>query len=362
METDITKGLNQQQVAESRNRHGDNVLTPPEKASVWTQFLEKFKDPLIKILLVALVLSIGIACYEAFWLNAGGKAFLEPLGIFLAVTLATVIGFVIELNANKKFEMLNQMNDDAAVTVVRDGNITQVARRDIVVGDVVILETGDEVPADGNLVDSVSLSINESTLTGEPVIKKTHIEADFKKDATYPSNRALRGTTVTEGHGTMLVDAVGDATEYGKVYEAAQIDNGVKTPLTLQFERLGRLVSYASYTIGALIIVGRLCIYNYGAGFEWRGFIEYHDYARRDADCGQRARGSADERDAEPRAEHETDARNKQSGEENARLRDDGCNNRDMHRQDGYADSEPDENLRNAVCRPGKIAATCRQQ
>lgn len=181
METDITKGLNQQQVAESRNRHGDNVLTPPEKASVWTQFLEKFKDPLIKILLVALVLSIGIACYEAFWLNAGGKAFLEPLGIFLAVTLATVIGFVIELNANKKFEMLNQMNDDAAVTVVRDGNITQVARRDIVVGDVVILETGDEVPADGNLVDSVSLSINESTLTGEPVIKKTHSEADFKK-------------------------------------------------------------------------------------------------------------------------------------------------------------------------------------
>ena len=185
METDITKGLNQQQVAESRNRHGDNVLTPPEKASVWTQFLEKFKDPLIKILLVALVLSIGIACYEAFWLNAGGKSYLEPLGIFLAVTLATVIGFVIELNANKKFEMLNQMNDDAAVTVVRDGNITQVARRDIVVGDVVILETGDEVPADGNLVDSVSLSINESTLTGEPVIKKTHIEADFKKDATY---------------------------------------------------------------------------------------------------------------------------------------------------------------------------------
>lgn len=275
METDITKGLNQQQVAESRNRHGDNVLTPPEKASVWTQFLEKFKDPLIKILLVALVLSIGIACYEAFGLNTGWKAFLEPLGIFLAVTLATVIGFVIELNANKKFEMLNQMNDDAAVTVVRDGNITQVARRDIVVGDVVILETGDEVPADGNLVDSVSLSINESTLTGEPVIKKTHIEADFKKDATYPSNRALRGTTVTEGHGTMLVDAVGDATEYGKVYEAAQIDNGVKTPLTLQFERLGRLVSYASYTIGALIIVGRLCIYNYGAGFEWMSFIEY---------------------------------------------------------------------------------------
>ena len=275
MKTDYSKGLTSAQVAESKGKYGDNVLTPPAKASVWSQFIEKFNDPLIKILLVALVLSVGIACYEAFGLNEGWKAFLEPLGIFLAVMLATVIGFVLELNANKKFEMLNQMNDDVAVTVLRDGNITQVPRRDIVVGDVVILGTGDEVPADGTLIDSVSLSINESTLTGEPVIKKTHIEADFKKDATYPSNRALRGTTVTEGHGTMVVDAIGDATEYGKVYEAAQIDNGVKTPLTLQFEKLGRLISYASYTIGALIIIGRLCIYNYGDGFEMFDFIEY---------------------------------------------------------------------------------------
>lgn len=274
MTTDYTKGLTARQVEESRARHGVNVLTPPEKASVWSQFLEKFTDPLIRILLVALCLSVGIAFYEAFALDAGGKAFLEPLGIFLAILLATVIGFILELNANKKFEMLNQVNDEVAVTVIRDGNVTQVARRDVVVGDVVILATGDEVPADGTLFDSMSLSINESTLTGEPVIKKTHIESEFKKDATYPSNRALRGTTVTEGHGSMVVEQVGDATEYGKVYEAAQIDNGVKTPLTLQFERLGRLVSYASYAIGALIIVGRLLIFDY-TQFQAIEFIQY---------------------------------------------------------------------------------------
>ena len=268
------KGLSLQKVAESRSKYGTNVLTPPEKPSVWSLFIEKFNDPLIKILLVALCLSIGIATYEVLGLGEGFAAFLEPVGILIAIILATAIGFVLEQNANKKFEMLNQVNDDILVKVVREGNVTQVPRRDIVVGDVVILETGDEVPADGTLIDSMSLSINESTLTGEPVIKKTHIESEFKKDATYPSNKALRGTTVTEGHGVMVVEAVGDATEYGKVYVAAQIDNGVKTPLTLQFERLGRLVSYASYTIGLLIIVGRMLIFDY-SDYEVVELVDY---------------------------------------------------------------------------------------
>lgn len=275
MSAEYPKGLSNSEVQESRERHGVNILTPPAKTSVWKQFLEKFSDPLIKILLVALCLSIGIAFYEVIGLGEGLDAFLEPVGIFVAIMLATVIGFVLELNANKKFEMLNQVNDDIPVTVVRDGNMTQVPRKDIVVGDVVVLETGTEVPADGMLIDSVSLSINESTLTGEPVIKKTHIEADFKKDATYPSNRALRGTTVTEGHGVMVVDAVGDATEYGKVYEAAQIDNGVKTPLTIQFERLGKLVSYASYAIGLLIVVGRLLIFDFGSDYTTLELVDY---------------------------------------------------------------------------------------
>lgn len=269
------KGLTAEEVVASRKKYGGNVLTPPAKIPVWKRFLEKFDDPLIKILLLALCLSIGIAFYEVFGLGEAPDAFFEPLGIMAAILLATGIGFVLELNANKKFEVLNRVNDDVPVSVVRDGIVTQVARKDIVVGDTVILETGAEVPADGTLIDTVSLSINESTLTGEPVISKSHIEAEFEEDATYPSNKALRGTSVTEGHGVMVVDAVGDATEYGKVYEAAQIDNGVKTPLTLQFERLSKLVSYASYAIGALIVVGRMSVFDYDVPYTAVQLVNY---------------------------------------------------------------------------------------
>ncbi len=276
MSTDnrINTGLSQNQVEESRRKHGINILTPPPKPSLWSQFIKHFDDPLIKILLVALLFSIGIAVYEYTLPEHGFNVFLEPLGIFIAIILATVIGFALEVNANKKFEILNQVNDDVLVKVIRDSNVTQVPRKDIVVGDIVILETGDEVPADGVLVDSVALNINESTLTGEPLIKKSHKPEDFKDDVTYPTNHAMRGTTVVEGHGTMEVTSVGDATEYGKVYEAAQIDNGVKTPLTMQFERLGKVLSWCSYTVGALIVIGRLSF------FDWSGAtsIEMIDY------------------------------------------------------------------------------------
>ena len=275
MSNEQLTGLTTEEVEKSRSKFGTNILTPPEKESVWSQFVEKFKDPLIRILLVALLLSIGIAFYEVFGLGDDLFVFLEPLGIFVAIVLATGIGFVLEQNANKKFEMLNQINDDVPVTVIRNGNVTQVARKDIVVGDIVVLGTGDEVPADGTLIEAVALSINESTLTGEPVVKKSHLPEDFDKEATYPTNMAMRGTSVTEGHGMMRVDAVGDATEYGKVYVAAQIDNGVKTPLTLQFEKLGRLISYASYSIGALIIIGRLLIYDYDVAFNVLHFVNY---------------------------------------------------------------------------------------
>lgn len=269
------KGLTDNEVIESRQKHGINVFTPPPKPSVIKLFLEKFKDPLIKILLVALMLSVGIAIYEFIELdNHGWEVFFEPLGIFIAVILATMIGFILELNANKKFEMLNQVNDETLVKVRRNGNITQIARKDVVVGDIVILETGEEVPADGELFETVTLSINESALTGEPVIKKSHRPEDFKADATYPTNAAMRGTTITEGHGVMRVTHVGDETEYGKVYVAAQIDTGVKTPLTIQFEKLGKLISYASYAIGLLIVVGRLLIFDYNP-FEWVEFVEY---------------------------------------------------------------------------------------
>lgn len=261
----LLRGLTGSEVEANRLKFGVNVLTPPEKASLFSQFVEKFRDPLIKILLVALLLSIGISCYEVMSLGEPATVFLESVGIFVAITLATLVGFLVEVNANKKFDMLNKVNDDVAVKVLRDGNITQVPRKDVVVGDIVILEAGEEVPADGLLLDSMTLSINESTLTGEPVIKKSHIESEFKPDATYPTNRVLRGTTVTEGHGVMRVDAVGDATEYGKVYEEAQIENNIKTPLTLQFDKLGRYISYGSYFVGAIIVIGRLLIFDYAS-------------------------------------------------------------------------------------------------
>ena len=268
-----SNGLTSQQVIENRKKHGVNILTPPPKPSLWIKFFENFKDPMIRILLVALALSMGIAVYEFTQPGHGLEVFFEPVGILVAIILATGIGFILEVNANKKFEVLNQVNDDVAVKVIRDGGITQVPRKDIVVGDLVILNTGDEVPADGVLIDSVALSINESTLTGEPLIKKSHLPEEFKDDVTYPTNHVMRGTTVVEGNGTMEVVAVGDATEYGKVYEAAQIDTGVKTPLTLQLEKLGKVISWGSYTVGALIIIGRLAMCDWGA--ESLGLTKY---------------------------------------------------------------------------------------
>ena len=259
-------GLTDLQVLESRKQHGENVLTPPEKESLWKQFFEKFTDPIIVILLVALGLSIVVSCYEFLSGHAKASAFFEPAGILIAILLATVVGFFFELSANKKFEVLNKVNDDTLVKVIRNGNVCQVSKKDVVVGDVVILETGEEVPADGELLEAVSLQINESTLTGEPVCKKTVNPDDFMKDATYPSNQAMKGTTVADGHGIMQVLKVGDSTEYGKVYEGAQIDSSVETPLNQQLDKLADLITKTSYALAALIIVGRLISYFVSAG------------------------------------------------------------------------------------------------
>ena len=253
-------GLTKQQVLESRRRHGDNVLTPPPRQSLWSQFIEKFSDPLIKILLVALALSVGISLYEMLVAGRDASVLLEPLGILIAVTLATLVGFAVEVNANKKFELLNRTNDEVPVKVLRDGHATQVARRDIVVGDVVILDTGDSIPADGELLKSVSMSVDESSLTGEPLAwKSTSPEAS--SESTYPVNELLRGTHVVEGNGVMRVTRVGDRTEYGKVFTQSQIESDVKTPLMLQFDRLGKVIAYGSYAIAALIILGRLLVF-----------------------------------------------------------------------------------------------------
>lgn len=246
-------GLTDAQVEESRRLHGENVLTPPAKVSLWKQFIEKFDDPIIRILLVAWVLSVGIACVHCFGPEqAGFSAFLEPLGIFFAIMLASCVGFFFEVKANKEFDILNTVNDEIQVTVVRDGRITEVSRKDVVVGDIVMLGTGEEVPADGHLLEAVSLQINESTLTGEPLIGKTTNEADFDKEATYPSNVVMRGTTVVDGHGIIVVEQVGDATGYGKVYEGSQIDNHIETPLQMQLKGLAKVISKAGYAIAVV--------------------------------------------------------------------------------------------------------------
>ena len=250
------QGLTQKEVEQSRMAHGANVLTPPEKASLWSQFLEKFDDPIIRILLVAWLLSMVIAGVHCWGPEAKGfAAFLEPIGIFFAIMLASCVGFFFELKANRAFDVLNTVNDDVMVKVVRDGHLVEVARREIVVGDIVHLETGEEVPADGRLLEAVSLQVNESTLTGEPVISKTICEADFDVDATYPSNVVMRGSTVVDGHGVMKVEQVGDATGYGKVYEGSQLDNGVETPLQIQLKGLANVISRAGYTIAGVTFV-----------------------------------------------------------------------------------------------------------
>ena len=257
-------GLTDEQVRESRAKNGVNILTPPEKEPLWKQFLGKFTDPLIIILLIAGFLSVGISLYEYIGLGKDWETFFEPIGIFVAVFLATGIAFIFELKADKQFAILNQVNDDELVEVIRNGNATTIPKKDIVVGDIVILTTGAEIPADGTLLEAVSLNVDESSLTGEPVCHKSVREDDFDKNATYPTNRVLRGTKVMEGHGIFRVEAVGDKTENGKVFEAAQIDNSVRTPLNEQLDGLADIITKVSYVFAALIIVGKLVVY-----FDW---------------------------------------------------------------------------------------------
>lgn len=274
------QGLSAKQVEESRAKHGFNILTPPKKESLFVLFLQKFKDPIIQILLIALVLSVGVAVYQYMTTDEGAGVLFEPLGIFMAILLATCVGFAFEVNANKKFNILNQVNDEETVKVVRDGNVTLIQKRDVVVGDIVVIETGDEVPADGVLLDAFSLQVNESDLTGEPMARKTIDETEFNDEATYPSNWVMRGSKIVDGHGVMQVERVGDATEWGKVYKGSQIDNKIKTPLNIQLDKLGQVICYASYIIAAIIFVTRVLMYfiyedRIADGVEWIKFAQY---------------------------------------------------------------------------------------
>ena len=269
-------GLTDAEVKESRARHGVNILTPPEKEPLWKRFLAKFRDPLIIILMAAGVLSICISCYEFWGLGEGAGVFFEPAGIFMAIILATGLAFIFEAKADREFALLNQVNDEEPVQVVRGGMVIQIPKKDVVVGDIVILNTGEEVPADGELLDAVMLNIDESTLTGEPVCHKSTDPSEFDSEATFPSNHVMRGTKIMEGHGVMRVLAVGDSTENGKVFEASQIDNSVKTPLDEQFDSLGALIAKISYVFAAAIIGGRVLMYFINVPeFEWVSFLAY---------------------------------------------------------------------------------------
>ena len=254
-------GLSEAEVRASREKYGENVLTPPARTPMWKLFLEKFSDPIIRILLVALLLSIAVAVYHVATGEAGMSALFEPAGIALAILLATVVGFLFEMSAARKFDILNQVNDDQPVKVVRDGHILEIPKRDVVVGDIVMLNAGDEIPADGVLLSAVSVQVNESSLTGEPMATKTTVESDFDKEATYPSNAVMNGSTMLGGYGVMRVTQVGDATEYGKVYTGSQIENNTQTPLDKQLNTLASFITKASYVIAAIILIARTAIY-----------------------------------------------------------------------------------------------------
>ncbi len=261
-------GLTDAQVIESRRQHGPNILTPPARTPLWRQFLDKFGDPLIIVLLIAGILSIGISCYEYWGLGEGAETFFEPVGIFVAIMLATGVAFVFEYKADRQFSVLSQANDDEPVEVIRNGNATAIKKKDVVVGDIVVLTQGCEIPADGQLLEAVTMNVDESSLTGEPVCHKTVCQSEFDSEATFPSNHVLRGTKVMEGHGLFRVDAVGDMTENGKVFEAAQIDDSVRTPLNEQLDGLADLVTKLSYVFAALVIVLKLMVF-----FAWNPMV-----------------------------------------------------------------------------------------
>lgn len=327
-------GLTDAQVLESRKKYGVNILTPPEKESLWDAFKEVckhwiaismfvlvgisaiaacflisglgtiiwsmpaiialatililvvgffggFEDSLFKILIMAFVISIGISIYEFCWVGAGFRMFFEPIGIIVALVLATSIAFFLERSNEKTFQSLNVVNDDTLVKVIRNNNVCQIPRKDIVVGDIVLLEAGEEIPADCILLESLNLNVNESSLTGELQSFKTTDPSRFNNDATYPSNHIMKGTIILEGYCTAKVLKVGDATECGKVFEAAQVKEGGSTPLSEELDGLAKLITKASYVFAALIVIGRISIYfwmgnaDFSTGDGWINFITY---------------------------------------------------------------------------------------
>ncbi len=242
----VNFGLTDEQVKQSREMHGRNVLTPPQRTSLWKLYLDKYRDPIIQILLVAAVVSLILAFIE--------QNFMETIGIFVAVFLATTVGFYFERDAAKKFNVLTALGEEQPVKVRRQGKVMEIPRHDVVVGDVVLIEVGDEVPADGRLIATTDLQINESALTGEPIAEKTLLEAG---DGAYPPNVVLRSTMVMNGRGEFVVTAVGDATEIGKVAQKSTEQTAVQTPLYVQLDKLAKMIS----KVGSVVSVAAFLIF-----------------------------------------------------------------------------------------------------
>ncbi len=249
-EMDIDKnkriGLTDEQVKQSREQHGKNVLTPPQRTSLWKLYLDKYRDPIIQILLVAAFVSLILAFIE--------KNFMETIGIFVAVFLATTVGFYFERDAAKKFNLLTALSEEQPVKVRRNGKVMEIPRHDVVVGDVVLVEVGDEVPADGELIVCNDLQINESALTGEPIAEKS---LEGGGDGAYPRNVILRSTMVMNGRGEFVVTAVGDATEIGKVAKKSTEQTSVETPLHMQLDKLAKMIS----KVGSVVSVAAFFIF-----------------------------------------------------------------------------------------------------
>lgn len=239
-------GLSDEQVKQSREQHGRNVLTPPQRTSLWKLYLDKYRDPIIQILLVAAFISLILAFIE--------KNFMETIGIFVAVFLATTVGFYFERDAAKKFNLLTALSEEQPVKVRRNGKVMEIPRHDVVVGDVVLVEVGDEVPADGELIVCNDLQINESALTGEPVAEKS---LEGGGDGAYPRNVILRSTMVMNGRGEFVVTAVGDATEIGKVAKKSTEQTSVETPLHMQLDKLAKMIS----KVGSVVSVAAFFIF-----------------------------------------------------------------------------------------------------
>ena len=271
---------------EVKNGVGKNIIPPPEKEPLWKQYLEKFKDPIIIVLLVVFFFSIVVAIYEILYMGKGWSILLEPSGVLTALLLATGVGFIFEVKAGKEFDILNKVKDARPVKVIRKTSpngrpkLMMIKKHDVVVGDIVKLESGDEIPADGILLESTSLRIDESNFTGELYANKTTVESDFDNDATYKSNFLLRGSNVIEGNGIFKVTEIGMDTEEGKGVARTQEGSDVETPLNKQLSQLGKAISITSFVIAILIVVGRLIYFFFfdGDASNNHSFIEIAEF------------------------------------------------------------------------------------